>query len=173
MSKIKLDLSQFKHVHSKNGMTTLRHKDGHELTIADKALSPEGQAQLSQLAKMSQTPAQADEMKHKGMAEGGNTEDVSTMDFSNSGDNETEDDPQNIGDEPPVNAANQKLHESKKTPPKHPSYPMPEHMAQGGNAGEQRRESLRYKVFAFESKHARKAHGTYIEVLRAELRTSN
>lgn len=51
MSKIKLDLSQFKHIHSKDGMTVLKHKDGHELTIANRALSPEGQAQLEQLAK--------------------------------------------------------------------------------------------------------------------------
>lgn len=142
MSKIKLDLSQFKHVRSNAKTTTLRHKDGHELTIAHQSLSPEGQAQLSQLAKMAQTPSQSDELKHKGMAEGGKTEDVANMDFSNSEDDIAGDDPQDIGDEPPVNAKNQKLEESKKSPSRHPSYSMPAAtpMAQGGNAGEKRKE---------------------------------
>lgn len=49
MSKVSLDLKQFQHVKSDDKTTTLRHKDGHELTIAHKALSPEYQEQLKAL----------------------------------------------------------------------------------------------------------------------------
>lgn len=54
MSKIKLDLSQFKHVKSDDHTTVLEHKKGkHQLTLIHKALSPESQAQLSALSKAS------------------------------------------------------------------------------------------------------------------------
>jgi len=46
MSKVKLDLSKFSHVKSDEDNATLRHKDGHTLTIAIKALGPESQEQL-------------------------------------------------------------------------------------------------------------------------------
>lgn len=71
--KIALDLKQFKHVKSDKNSTTLQHKDGHQLTLAHKALSPEFQAQLQSLgasAKNAQTPLEQDQMKHK-MADGG------------------------------------------------------------------------------------------------------
>lgn len=50
MSKIALDLSQFSHVKSDKNTTTLRHKQGHELTLAHKSLSPEYKKALEQLA---------------------------------------------------------------------------------------------------------------------------
>ena len=75
MSKIALDLSKFKHVKSDDDSTTLQHKDGHVLTMAHKALSPEFQKQLSVLSKMAKqdaTPEQVEEAKHeKPMASGG------------------------------------------------------------------------------------------------------
>ena len=76
MSKIKLDLKQFKHVKSDGKTTTLQHEQGHQLTLAHNALSPEAQEQLSQLAKSAQTPLQADSAKHQDMkmAEGGKLE---------------------------------------------------------------------------------------------------
>lgn len=49
MSKINLDLKLFKHVKSDDKSTTLSHKDGHELTIAHKGLSPEAKSQLEAL----------------------------------------------------------------------------------------------------------------------------
>lgn len=52
MSKIKLDLNQFQHVKSDKKTTTLRHKDGHELTIAHAAMHPEAQEQLKALASL-------------------------------------------------------------------------------------------------------------------------
>lgn len=70
---IKLDLTKFRHIKSDKTSTTLRHKDGHELTVSHKALSPENKVQLealSKIAKDHQTPLQADQMKHK-MAKGG------------------------------------------------------------------------------------------------------
>ena len=73
MSKINLDLKKFKHVKSDDKSTTLKHADGHELTISHKGLGPEFKAQLSALsgvAKDAQTPEQADSAKHK-MADGG------------------------------------------------------------------------------------------------------
>lgn len=75
MSKISLDLKNFKHLHSKGDTTTLQHKDGHLLTIANKALGPEAQSQLSALAKIgpdSRTADQANEAHDQKMAEGGN-----------------------------------------------------------------------------------------------------
>jgi len=61
MAKFDLDLKKFKHIESDDKMTTLKHKDGHELKIAHKSLSPEFQKQLealrSPLAK--QGPKQA------------------------------------------------------------------------------------------------------------------
>lgn len=71
MSNVKLDLKQFKYLGSDGKTTRLRHKDGHELTLAHKSLSPEAQAQLQQLSTQVTTPLEADELKHKGMAEGG------------------------------------------------------------------------------------------------------
>jgi len=71
---IKLDLSKFKHVKSDKNTTTLRHKDGHELTIAHNAMSPEMKTQLSALSGLSteaQTPLQADSLKHNRMSHGG------------------------------------------------------------------------------------------------------
>lgn len=47
---IKLDLTKFKHEKSDEKTTTLKHKDGHMLTIANKALSPKMQEQLKALA---------------------------------------------------------------------------------------------------------------------------
>lgn len=49
MSKIKLDLSKFKHISSNSKTTKLRHADGHFLVIANGALSKDGQEQLSAL----------------------------------------------------------------------------------------------------------------------------
>jgi len=74
MSKIKLDLNQFKHVKSDDKSTTLQHKQGHTLTIAHKTLGPEAQAQLKALApiaKQAATPLERDQMHHEGLAEGG------------------------------------------------------------------------------------------------------
>jgi len=52
MSRIKLDLSQFQHVDSDDKSTTLKHKQGHTLTIAHKSLSKEAKAQLDALSSM-------------------------------------------------------------------------------------------------------------------------
>jgi len=73
MSKVKLDLSSFKHVKSDDKSTTLRHKDGHELTLAHTALSPQYRTQLEALSKVSkldETPVQKQEEVQK-MANGG------------------------------------------------------------------------------------------------------
>lgn len=48
--KIALDLKQFKHIKSDKNTTTLKHADGHMLTIAHKALSPDSQRQLDALS---------------------------------------------------------------------------------------------------------------------------
>lgn len=74
MSKISLDLKKFKHIKSDDKTATLRHKDGHELTIAKNALSPNFQKQLealSGIAKDARTKDQANEMQDKRMAKGG------------------------------------------------------------------------------------------------------
>lgn len=66
--RIALDLKQFKHLRSDKDTTTLRHRDGHELTLAHKSLSPEYQKQLSALSKISsenETAVQADEARQK------------------------------------------------------------------------------------------------------------
>ena len=68
MAKMNFDLKNFKHVKSDKDSTVLQHKQGHELKIAHKNLSPEFKAQLDALAKVSQdseTPLQQDEMMHK------------------------------------------------------------------------------------------------------------
>lgn len=68
MSKVSLDLKDFKHVKSDKHSTTLQHKSGHKLTLAHKGLSKEAQAQLAALsgvAEDARTPAQADEVKHQ------------------------------------------------------------------------------------------------------------
>lgn len=70
MSRIKLDLKQFKHVRSDKDSTTLRHSGGHELTLAHNSLSPEARDQLKALSRVAsdaQTKANTDELKHKGM----------------------------------------------------------------------------------------------------------
>lgn len=67
MSKIALDLKKFKHVKSDDKSTTLQHADGHILTMANKALSPEFQEQLSALAKSSECKEEPAEK----MADGG------------------------------------------------------------------------------------------------------
>jgi hypothetical protein len=56
MSKIALDLKQFKHVKSDKHSTTLQHKDGHTLTIAHKKMSPDAQAQLEALQNSNISP---------------------------------------------------------------------------------------------------------------------
>jgi hypothetical protein len=74
MSKIALNLKEFKHLKSDDKSTTLQHKDGHILTLAHKSLSPESQQQLSALsgiAKQAQTPEQANEARDQKMARGG------------------------------------------------------------------------------------------------------
>lgn len=74
MSKISLNLKQFKHLKSDDKSTTLQHQDGHTLTLAHKSLSSEAQKQLSALAgiaKQAETPAQANEMRDQKMADGG------------------------------------------------------------------------------------------------------
>lgn len=67
---IKLDLSQFKHVKSDGKTTTLQHRDGHQLTIAHKSMSPEAQKQLTALATSAQTPLDKQESTAM-MASGG------------------------------------------------------------------------------------------------------
>lgn len=57
MSKISLDLKKFKHIKSDGETTTLRHRDGHVLTIANKSLSPDFQKQLSALTGMASQDA--------------------------------------------------------------------------------------------------------------------
>lgn len=74
MSKIALNLKEFQHISSDKKSTKLRHKDGHELTIAHSALSPEMQKQLAALSAISgqnSTPEQKQEAK---MADGGKVE---------------------------------------------------------------------------------------------------
>jgi len=51
MSRVALDLNMFKHVKSDKHTTTLRHKDGHTLTISHSSLSPDYRAQLESLSK--------------------------------------------------------------------------------------------------------------------------
>lgn len=53
---VALDLKQFKHKSSDDKTTTLVHKDGHTITLAHKALSPENQQQLAALAKLGKSP---------------------------------------------------------------------------------------------------------------------
>ena len=77
---IKLDLTKFKHLKSDENSTTLQHKDGHKLVIANKALHPESQAALkalSNISKQDATNLQQDSMKHQSdqkMANGGQPE---------------------------------------------------------------------------------------------------
>lgn len=70
MSNIKLDLKSFKHVKSDDKTTTLRHDDGHEIKLAHKSLSKEGQAQLRALAGSAKR-ATDDPQERAMMAEGG------------------------------------------------------------------------------------------------------
>lgn len=64
MAKMPFDLKKFQHVKSDDKSTTLQHSDGHILTIAHKALSPEFQEQLQALSKS----------KNKNYDEGGEVE---------------------------------------------------------------------------------------------------
>lgn len=73
-----LDPKKFKHVKSDKHTTTLRHADGHELTIAHSAVTPSMQKALSALggsAKAAQTPLQADEAHDQKYADGGEVDD--------------------------------------------------------------------------------------------------
>lgn len=68
MSKIKLDLNDFKHVSSDDKSTKLKHKQGHYLVLAHKSLSPDAQKQLGALSKIAaedQTPVQSEESKQQ------------------------------------------------------------------------------------------------------------
>lgn len=73
-----LDPKKFTHVFSDNKKTTLKHRDGHTLTIMHSILSPKMQTQLKALAnvgKENQTNIQAQEAEDQGkrkMAKGGN-----------------------------------------------------------------------------------------------------
>lgn len=72
--RIALDLKKFKHIGSTPDTTTLKHQDGHLLTVAHSGLSPEGQKQLSALSNVSKdiaTPLQATEARDQKMADGG------------------------------------------------------------------------------------------------------
>lgn len=74
MSNFKLNFSHFKHVKSDDKSTTLRHPDGHEITLAHKSLSKPNQTALMALAKIGpqdETEPQAEEMKSNKMADGG------------------------------------------------------------------------------------------------------
>lgn len=78
MHSIKLDLSKFKHIKSNGHSTTLEHqKDGHTITLAHKALSPENQKHLAALSKIAQEDsmpgdkAEAKEDKAQQLADGG------------------------------------------------------------------------------------------------------
>jgi hypothetical protein len=52
MSNIKLDLSKFKHVKSDDKSTTLKHYEGHELTLAHNKLSKANREQLKAMANL-------------------------------------------------------------------------------------------------------------------------
>lgn len=74
MSRIKLDLSEFKHVSSDDKSTKLQHKNGHTLILAHKSLSPDAQKQLGALSKIAQenrTQSQSNELQDQKMAYGG------------------------------------------------------------------------------------------------------
>jgi hypothetical protein len=58
MSKMKIDLSQFKHVESNDKTTTLEHKDGHRIILAHGALPKEYKAQFEELAKNAKPKAE-------------------------------------------------------------------------------------------------------------------
>jgi hypothetical protein len=76
-NRVALDLKQFKHIKSDGKSTTLQHKDGHILTIAHKALTPDNQKQLNALSKIApsaMTSTQADEASKQKMAHGGGIE---------------------------------------------------------------------------------------------------
>jgi hypothetical protein len=80
MSKIAIELKDFKHVKSNETSTTLRHKEGHLLKIAHSALSPEFQSQLKALASATNqddTPLQSTAMANNTpMADGGDVKKV-------------------------------------------------------------------------------------------------
>jgi hypothetical protein len=50
MANIKLDFSKMKHIRSNAHSTTLKHPDGHEITLSHKALGPDNRKQLLALA---------------------------------------------------------------------------------------------------------------------------
>lgn len=68
--KVFFDLKKFKHVDSDDKSTTLQHPDGHSLTIAHKALSPEFREQLETLSKAAKS-SKEEQRQPKKMAFGG------------------------------------------------------------------------------------------------------
>lgn len=104
MSKIALDLKNFKHVKSDDKTTTLRHKDGHDLTISHKSLSPVAKQQLAALAKMgehAETSVQRRERRNENdntprFEEGGRVP-------ASVGNTEDQDQPKDMREKPPKN----------------------------------------------------------------------
>jgi len=70
MSKIALNLKEFQHLKNDDKTTTLRHKDGHELTIMHSKLSPEYRSQLEAIAPREEEEEEEEEEPVQ-MAEGG------------------------------------------------------------------------------------------------------
>jgi len=56
-----IDLNKFKHIHSDDKATTLKHKDGHELRIAHNAVGPKIAAALKALSPMASEHATANQ----------------------------------------------------------------------------------------------------------------
>lgn len=103
MSNIKLDLKQFKHVKSDKHSTTLQHKDGHQITIAHSPLGPEAKQQLqalSRIAVAAQTPANVDELKHKGFSKGGSITDAVHLPADSNSKEQTERIPKSVEQQP-------------------------------------------------------------------------
>lgn len=63
MSKVKMDLSKWKHVSSNGKTTKLRHADGHFLVLAQGGLCKDSQAQLKALAEGGEVHAKIDKEK--------------------------------------------------------------------------------------------------------------
>lgn len=80
MANIKLDFSKMRHIRSDDKSTTLRHPDGHEITLAHKALAPDNQKALSALAGIAKDASQSVDQK---MADGGQAKQVSDTDYQN------------------------------------------------------------------------------------------
>jgi hypothetical protein len=73
MAKFSMDFSKFKRVSSDGKSTTMKHEDGHSITIAHNSLSPKFRAMLAALPGASATPGQASEARNQGirLADGG------------------------------------------------------------------------------------------------------